>query len=464
MNTTTPAPAAWSARSHLTALALGLGTFLTQFDVTAVIMALPLISRELEFGVAGFAWVIDAYSLAFTAALLLAGATADRFGRRRVMLFGNALFMLASIACGVAWNGPSIWAARAMQGVGAAFLVTGALALVANAFPHGAHRARAFGWMGVVSGVAMALGPTLGGLIASVCGWRWLFLANVPLCLGLAAVVPRLVDEVREREGKPIDPAGIALLTAALALGIDAMLRARESIALCATGLAAACALTALFGWQQRRQAHPLVDPRVFATPVIGGLGALLFAMSVGYWAVLVYLPLFLGMGLGWNATMVGPGLLVATLPMLVLPPIVGRLLPRWGWRRLFALALGAVAAGDLLLLVSALSSNTDTQFACVTAGMAAIGIGAALGHPQLSGAMLALAPPERAGMASALTVVARQAGFAVGVAALGAALGLAQAAERFAMPFALAMVVALCGMVAALLLLPRAGVGAGTA
>src|SRR5215207_8294137 len=117
-------------RSNLITLALGLGTFLTLFDVTAVVVAMPGIAKDLGFAVAGAAWVIDAYSLAFASALLASGALADRFGRRRSMLTGNAVFLVASIACGLSTDGPMLLASRIVQGVGAAFMVTGAIALV----------------------------------------------------------------------------------------------------------------------------------------------------------------------------------------------------------------------------------------------------------------------------------------------------------------------------------------------
>src|SRR5690242_7620965 len=141
-------------RSVLTTLALGLSTFLILFDVTAVVVAMPAIASEVGLNVAGLAWVIDAYSLAFTSALLASGALADRFGRRRCMLAGNAVFLAASLACAMAASERMLLAARAVQGVGAAFMATGAIALVAIAFPNVALRARAFGVIGVVSGVA----------------------------------------------------------------------------------------------------------------------------------------------------------------------------------------------------------------------------------------------------------------------------------------------------------------------
>src|SRR5580698_11251277 len=251
-------------RSVLTTLALGLSTFLILFDVTAVVVAMPAIAKDVGLDVAGVAWVIDAYSLAFTGALLASGALADRFGRRRCMLAGNAVFLVASVACAMALGEPMLLAARAAQGVGAAFMATGGTALVAIAFPNVAQRARAFGVMGVISGVAMALGPTLGGFLASWLGWRWIFFANIPVCLALAVAVPLLVAETNDKGERRLDPVGIALLTISLGLAIDALLRRDGSLVLRAACLVGSTATAVLFIWQQWAQSAPGArSPRV---------------------------------------------------------------------------------------------------------------------------------------------------------------------------------------------------------
>jgi MFS family permease len=231
-------------RSVLITSALGL----VLFDVTAVIVAMPGITKDLGFAVAGAAWVIDAYSLAFTGALLAAGALADRFGRRRSMLAGNAVFLMASIACGAATDGMLLLAARVVKGVGAAFMVTGAIALVAGVFQDIDQRARAFGIIGVICGVAMALGPTSGGLLASWLGWRWIFYANVPFCFALAFAVPQFVAETKDPHGRSLDPVGVALLTISLGLAIDALLRRDGSLTVRAAGLVGSAATVLLFG------------------------------------------------------------------------------------------------------------------------------------------------------------------------------------------------------------------------
>ncbi|MBR0893855.1 MFS transporter [Bradyrhizobium tropiciagri] len=444
-------------RSNAITFVLGLGVFLIPFDVTAVVVAMPGIARDLGFAVAGSAWVIDAYSLALTGALLASGALADRYGRRRAMLGGNIVFLLASIGCGAATSGPLLLAARVLQGIGAAFLITGAIALVAGAFPHQDQRARAFGTIGVISGVAMALGPTLGGLLAAWVGWRWIFYANIPVCLALALAVPRVVAETHEPGGRPLDPAGIVLLTLSLGLAIDALLRHDAAPVVRAAGLIASAVAAFTFVRQQWRSAHPVLDPRVFATAPMIGVGTSLTSIQFGYWAVLVYLPLFLSTGLHVSMEVAGVALLAATLPMLLVPLLGGRFVTQWGWRRFFIVALGIIASGDVVLVVAALSADAAMRGVATAAGMLTIGIGAALANPQLGSVALALAPPAQAGMTSAMTVIVRQAGFAISIAALGAMLRTTESATAFADPFVLATFGAGAGAVAAAVLFPAA-------
>lgn len=436
-------------------LALALAGFLTQFDVTAVVVILPSIGNELGFGIAGYAWVMDAYSLAFTATLLASGALADRFGRRRALLFGNAVFAAASLLCAIAWDGPSLWLARGVQGVGAAFVITGSFALIAGLCPAPAARARAFGLAGIVSGVAMAIGPTLGGVVATWPGWHWIFLANLPVCLATIWIVPRLVGESRDQAGRPIDPVGIALLTLALGLVIESLLSAHHSSSRLVAGSGAGSVFLALFVWQQRRRAEPVLDPALLRQKAMIAVSLLLITVSVAYWAVLVYLPLFLQSRFGFTIEWVGLVMLAATLPMIVLPPYAGALVPRWGRRRLFATGLAVIAVGDAVLAAVFLKALPIDPLWLALAGMAVIAIGAALVQAQLSGAVVALAPPARAGMASALTIVMRQGGFAVGIAGLGATLS-----SGYAVLFLAAMAAAIVGVASTALLGPRTGTG----
>jgi EmrB/QacA subfamily drug resistance transporter len=437
------------------ALLLGMAGFLTNFDVTAVVIALPTVARELGLDVAGYAWVMDAYSLAFTACLLFAGALADRYGRRRSMLVGNCIFALASLACGMVWDGPTLLVARVMQGIGAAFIVTGGFALIASVYVQARARTDAFALVGVMSGVAMAFGPTMGGLVSSWIGWRWIFLINLPACALVAWGVPRLVAEAREAAPRPLDPLGVVLFTSALTALVEALLHGRTSTAHMAAGLVLSAVFLAAFGMQQRSRVDPILDPGIFAQPAMIGIAILLCAVSVGYWAVLVYLPLFLAAAYGWSSEVAGIALLTATLPMLFLPPLGGRLADRLGWRLHFALALALLAAGNATIAIALISGGSAPPLIPAFCGIAAIGVGVALAHPQLSGAAVSLVPPDLAGLASAVTVVMRQGGFAVGIAVLGAVLHNQESAISYVWLFSAAAVASAAGLAAALVLLP---------
>jgi MFS family permease len=339
-----------------------------------------------------------------------------------------------------------------LQGIGAAFVVTGALALVAVVFANALVRARAFALMAVVSGVGMAVGPTLGGGVTAWVGWRWIFFANVPFCLFVAFLLPRLVPESHADEKRPLDLVGVAFLTAALALLIDATLRTRTDVSIAMLLVGVAVAILVLFWLQQRRRAVPLLDPAVFATLPMIGVALLLIAVSDSYWAILVTLPPALQNAFGWNDGQIGLASLAATAPMLVVPLVGGSLVIRIGRRNYFTLSLAIFAAGNLLILSAVLLIGTPLALPLMLAGMVVIGTGAALAHPQLSGAVLALTPPDRAGMASAVTIVARQGGFAIGVAAL-AVIGAGAVTPAV---FAVTAATAVIGAIAAMALLPR--------
>jgi len=183
-------------------------------------------------------------------------------------------------------------------------------------------------------------------------------LRQYPLCLSLTIVVPRFVAETNDPDGPPLDPVGVALLTISLGLAIDALLRRDGSLAIRAACLAGSAMASLLFVLQQWRRSRPVLDPRVFATSAMAGVGALLTAIQFGYWAVLVYLPLFLSTALLVSIEVAGVALLAATLPMLMVPLIGGRLVTQWGWRCFFVVAFGIMAAGDALLALAAVSTT----------------------------------------------------------------------------------------------------------
>jgi EmrB/QacA subfamily drug resistance transporter len=434
---------------------LALAVCLTQFDVTAAAVALPVIRAELGFSLGATAWVMDAYSLAFAGALFAAGALADRFGRRRFLLIGNALFALASLACGLAWDGPSLWAARAMQGVGAACFITGGLAAVSLRYPVAGtgERARAYGIIGVTGGAAMALGPTLGGLITAHAGWRWVFLVNLPICALSEYAVRRVIGETRDEAGRPLDLPGVVLLTLAIAMPVQALLQDGADRLWRWSGIAIGLCCALLLIAQQKRCAQPMLDVGLFARRAPLGIIAILVCLSTGYWAVLVYLPLWLQSAYGLDTQQAGLAMLAATLPMLALPPLGVRFTQSYGWRANFSGGMLLLAVGTAALAAVA---SLQMNVICALAAMGVAASGAGLSNAQVSGALVAQAPPERAGMASALATTLRQAGYAIGIALLGAVSAGPLFGGGYGIGFAIAAGTALLGTAAAAFCLPR--------
>jgi EmrB/QacA subfamily drug resistance transporter len=435
-----------SARATTALVLIAFAAFLVQFDIAAAVVAMPVIAVELSLDLAGFAWVMDAYSLAFVGALMAAGVLADRHGRRRTLVVGAAVFALASLGCVVAPNGAALLVARAAQGVAAAAMICGALALISGLYREPRARAGAFGIVGVITGTAMAFGPAGGGLIAAAFGWRWIFLVNLPICAALVLLLPRVVAESREPEPRPLDIAGMLLLTAGLAGLVAALLHGAahgwDGTALAGTG--AGLLLLAAFVAVERRLAQPMIDLALFAQPAFSGICLVSALMSVSYWAAVVYLPVLAGSVLGLAPAQIGVAMLAATVPMLAMPPLGARLVTQLPRHWFFALGFALNVAGDLVLALAA--SRADALLAAV--GMALTGSGTGLVHSQTSSLAVALVPPARAGMASGIATVVRQGGFALGIAALGMAVA------NLPLLFACAAATGVVGAVVALVLL----------
>lgn len=418
------APATGRAPRAGTAVLLvaSMGCAMTVLDTNVVGIVLPTIARDLQASFAEVEWVISAYVLCFAALLLPAGAIADRYGRRRVFLFGIALFALASLACGLAPTAPHLYVARAVQGVGAAFLLAPALAIIGHAFHEEQARNRAWAVWGGIMGLTMVLAPLIGGVINSLLGWRWAFHINLPICALLAAAVMRQVDESRDPTPRSLDLPGIALfaltmfsLTWALILGPAHGWTSAAVLLRVALGLA----LLAGFIRVERRRAHPMLDLSLFsAWPFVGAVLAM-FAYASSAQVMASLLPLLLQNGRGNNALMAGIGMLPFASAMLIFPQIGRRLSPYVGSRSILTLGLLTVAAGNLIMMMAA----TDPGHAALIAGMAILGAGGGLLNGETQKAIMGNVPRDRAGMASGISTTARFTGILLGFAGLGAVL-----------------------------------------
>jgi MFS family permease len=419
--------------SRIPVIVIAMSSFLVTFDITAVIVAMPKIKSELGLDVSGFAWVMDAYSLSFTVLLMAAGVLADRYGRRKALLLGNLIFGVASLACGLAQGDVFLWVARAVQGIGAAFVICGGLALLSDRYREQGQRVKAFALAGTVTGAAMALGPSGGGLVADLAGWRWVFFVNLPICALIGFAVPKVIQESRDPTRRRVDIVGVVTLTLTLLSLVWLLLHGAEVAGVKLSSYLAASIPTACFVAfiaSQLIQKAPMIDLALFVSPAFLGVCLVPLALSISYWSLLVYLPLFLQGALGQTLDRISWLMLAATAPMLLLPFVGGRLALMLKPRAFFSSGLVVVGIGGLVLTHAAQTASLWLTLL----GMVLCGAGTAAVNSQVSGAIVASAPKERAGTVSAIATILRQGGFAVGIAALGALLNRAGAPATVAL------------------------------
>ncbi len=399
------------------------GCAMTVLDTNIVAIVLPSIARSLHAGFADIQWVVSIYVLCFAALLLPAGAIADRYGRRRVFLGGIAGFALASLLCGLAPSAPALYLARAAQGVGAAFLLAPALAIIGHAFHDEGARARAWAIWGGMMGLTMVLAPILGGLVTFALGWRWAFFINLPICAALAMAVLRLVPESRDAAARRLDPAGILSFAAAMFGLIWGIIQSQAQGLFSAPSLAGfaggICAF-AVFLMVETRQAQPMLDLKLFQARRFVGAVLAMFAYAATAQVMATLLPLYLQNGLGRAPLTAGLSMLPFALAMLILPQI-GRRLGRYlSSARILSLGLAITGFGNLLLAFVAAGNH----WPLVALAMAVLGSGGGLLNGETQKAIMGAVPRERAGMASGISTTSRFSGILLGFAVLSATLG----------------------------------------
>ncbi len=401
-----------------TLTAVCLGVFMLLLDITIVNVALPDIQTELSASLSDLQWVIDAYALSLAALLLTAGSLADLFGRRRVFVIGTVLFTIGSIACGAAQDITVLTLSRAFQGIGGAAMFATALALLAGAF-HGKDRGTAFGVFGATTGVAVAVGPVLGGVLTSGLSWRWIFFVNVPLCL-LAIVVT--VAKVREshdpRAGRP-DWLGFVVFTGALGALVYGLIEAGQhswgdrTVVLC---LVAAAVLLAVFVVSQLVQQHPMFDLGLLRKPTFcGGLIAA-FGVSASVFSLLTFLVIYVQNVLGYSAVGTGVRFLFLSGASFFAAALAGRLSERVPVKWLIGPGFLVLGAGLLLLL----GIETTSSWTHLIPGLLVSGVGIGMINPPLASTAVGVVSMDRSGMASGVNSTLRQVGIATGIATLG--------------------------------------------
>ncbi|HEL5028116.1 TPA: MFS transporter [Stenotrophomonas maltophilia] len=412
-------------------LAAYLGTFLASLDISIVNVALPTLQQALNTDMAGLQWVINAYAIALSALMLSAGPLGDRYGHRRMWLLSVATFTLGSLLCACAGNLATLVAGRAVQGIAGALLIPSAMPILSHAFPDPRQRARAIGGWSAFSALALVLGPLLGGVLVQRVGWPSIFLINLPLGLLALALGAWGIPERRHPQHAALDPAGQLLSVVALgalsygliAIGAHGLL---APVTLLALGVAAAGLI--LFGIVERRVARPLLPLDLFADRRFGMFNLASFVLGFTAYASLFFLSLFFQQAQGHNAALAGSQLAPQFLLMGAVSLLFGRLVAHLGLHA--ALVLGYALAGAALCAMATFEPATSHAYS--SAVLVLLGIGMGLAVPATGMAVMASAPVERAGIASATMNALRQAGMSLGIALLGSLMGQ-RAVQQFA-------------------------------
>ncbi len=406
-------------RKWWTLIAVCVGTFMLLLDVTIVNVALPSIQTALKASFTDLQWVVDAYALMLAALLLTTGSLADLFGRRRLFVIGLVIFSVSSLASGLATSPLLLNLARGAQGIGGAAMFSTSLALLGQAF-QGRQRGTAFGVWGAITGLAVAIGPVIGGALTTEFSWRWIFLVNVPI--GVIAVIICIlrVDESRQPGAHRPDLLGAVTFSGALGALVYALIKGETlgwgSTVILSCLIGSAVLLIAFVIVERIQGERAMFELALFRKPTFTGGSIAAFALSAGLFSLFLYLTLYLQDVLGFSALQTGLRFLVLSGGILLTSALAGRLTTFVPIRFLLGPGLALVGVG--LLLMRGLDTSSDWTH--LIPGFIVAGAGTGLVNPPLASTAIGVVTPDRAGMASGINSTFRQVGIATGIAGLG--------------------------------------------
>jgi EmrB/QacA subfamily drug resistance transporter len=419
-------------RNMLALLAICLGALMFGLEITSVPVILPTLERILHGDFQDMQWVMNAYTLACTTVLMATGTLADRFGRKRVFVTSVIAFGATSALCGLAPSMDILIAGRFLQGLAGGAMLICSIAILSHQFQDARDRSRAFATWGIVSGIGLGFGPLVGSGLIALAGWKWIFLVHLPLAVLTLAITIGAVAESRDPEAKRLDTAGIVTLSLAV-FGLVYCITQGPALGLpgAAAIAVATAACLAAFLFVERRQAHPMFDFTVFRNRAFSGAILGCIAMNISYWPFMIYLPIYLQIGLGYDPLTTGLCLLAYTLPALIFPPLGERLSLRYGAGTVIPLGLFTIGLGFNLMKFA--TDAAQPGWLPLLPGLLLAGIGLGITNTPVTNTTTASVPPSRAGMASGIDMSARLITLAVNIALMGLILveGIAVALQR---------------------------------
>jgi MFS transporter, DHA2 family, methylenomycin A resistance protein len=400
-------------------LTTSLGVLIAQIDTSVVNVAVKHIGADFHAGVSALQWIVDAYNLAYACLLLTAGTLADLYGRRLIFVLGIALFTLGSFVCGLAPNTETLLAGRVIAGIGAALEVPTSLAILTVAFPDSKARSWALGVWASCNGLAFIIGPTVGGVLVDVAGWRSVFLLIIPLSALALCLAITSISESRDPTDRRLDLPGQGLAIVALgALALAAIEGPRWGGVSWPSIASIAIAVASTFFFLRRQSGEgaivplPLLKNRVFSACLV-----IASCMTFGMYAMLFLVPLYLQSALGNSALESGLALLPMSIAFVIVSQCSGNIANRLGPRVPMTAGMALMGIGLLMLAVVPLRGN----HVLMEPALLIIGCGLGLNTGPVNSVAVANVPKSRAGTASGLINTARIVGATLGVAVLGA-------------------------------------------
>ncbi|HEX5989783.1 MAG TPA: MFS transporter [Solirubrobacterales bacterium] len=393
------------------------GLFILMLDSTVVALALPEIRHDVGASAEGLQWVMNGYLLTIAVLVVTAGRLGDMFGRKRVFLAGMVLFAVGSVVSGAAGDQDMLILGRVLQGAGAAPMLSLSLALVCNVFPS-EEQPRALGIWAAVSAIALAIGPLAGGLLIEL-DWRVIFWMNLPvLALGIAITLAAAPESTDPGAGTRIDWRGLAALSVGLTAVVLALIQSQAWSAgtVLALGVAGLLALAAFWAIEHRVR-EPIVEFALFRNGPYFGASAAAFALVGAYWAVMFFQPQYLQDVRDHSPVLSGLMILPVTAPMVFISPFSGRLIARFGARRLMTAGMVCGTAGLLVLT----QVDAGSSYGLILVGYLLFGIALGLVYAPMSTAAMAAMPGDKVGIASGVLAMDRVLAGAVALAATGA-------------------------------------------
>ncbi len=402
-----------------TLIAACFALFMAILDNLVVNIALPTISRELNATTTQLQWIVSAYTLIFASLQITAGGLGDRLGRKRWFLFGLGLFTCASLLGALSRNIEMLIFARAVQGLGAAFIMPLSLSLISVAFPP-EERGKALGIWSAISVSGLALGPIVGGFLVQYANWHWVFIINIPIGIVAFFVASAVVQESRDTSGTvALDIPGTVLITGAIASLTWGLIEAGNrgwGNTLILAAFVVAAVLTATFIAVEARTEKPMVPLRFFRSTTFSGANMDSFAISFLIAGVAFYLTLYLQNIHGFSPVRAGLAMLPMVITMMVFSPISGTLIGRIGSRLLISIGMCIAGIGTLLFL----RSGVHTSYLAIVPAYVVMGFGMSLIFAPMTTAVLNSVESEKSGVASAINGAIREIGTAFGIALLG--------------------------------------------